>query len=41
MDNAQPKFDQLVDTTDSLEAIGVFKWWKNFLFVVLLLCYLF
>ena len=37
MNDAQPKFDQLVDTTDSLEAIGVFKWWKNFLFVILLI----
>jgi hypothetical protein len=28
----------LIDTTDSLEAIAVFRGWKNFLFVVLLLC---
>ena len=40
MNDAQPKFDQLVDTTDSLEAIGVFKWWKNFLFIILLFCML-
>ena len=40
MNDVQPKFDQLVDTTDSLEAIGVFKWWKNFLFIILLFCML-
>ena len=40
MNDAQPKFDQLVDTTDSLEAIGVFKWWKNFLFIILVFCML-
>ena len=40
MNDAQPKYDQLVDTTDSLEAIGVFKWWKNFLFIILLVCML-
>jgi hypothetical protein len=30
----------LLDTTDCLEAVGVFKGWKNFLFVIVLLCLL-
>jgi hypothetical protein len=30
----------LVDTTDCLEAIGVFRGWKNFLFVIVILCLL-
>ena len=28
----------LIDTTDYLEAIGVFKCWKNFFFGVLIIC---
>ena len=28
----------LIETTDCLEAIGVFRSWKNFLFIILLLC---
>jgi len=30
----------LLDTTDCLEAVGVFRGWKNFLFVVIALCLL-
>ncbi len=30
----------LIDTTDYLETIGVFKCWKNFFFVILIICYL-
>jgi hypothetical protein len=29
--------DKAVDTTDCLEAVGVFKGWKNFLFVIVIL----
>lgn len=32
--------NDLLDTTDCLEAVGVFKGWKNFLFLVILLCLL-
>jgi hypothetical protein len=34
MDENQPKESSLVDTTDCLEAVGVFRGWKNFLFVI-------
>ena len=34
MDENQAKESSLVDTTDCLEAVGVFKAWKNFLFVI-------
>ena len=30
----------LLDTTDCLEAIGVFRGWKNFLFIIVVLCLL-
>jgi len=30
----------LLDTTDSLEAVGVFRGWKNFMFIIVLLCLL-
>jgi len=30
----------LLDTTDSLEAVGVFRVWKNFMFLIVLLCLL-
>jgi len=30
----------LLDTTDSLEAIGVFRGWKNFFFIIVVLCLL-
>jgi len=36
MDTEQPKTSDLVDTTDCLEAVGVFRFWKNVLFFVLL-----
>lgn len=38
MDIQQPNQDNLIDTTDSLEAIGVFRGWKNFLFVLVIIC---
>ncbi len=31
----------LVDTTDCLEAISVIRCWKNFLFIIIILCFLF
>ncbi len=39
MDN-QKESGQLLDTTDCLEAVGVFRGWKNFLFVIVFLCLL-
>ncbi len=30
----------LLDTTDCLEAVGVFRGWKNFLFIIIVLCLL-
>ncbi len=30
----------LLDTTDALEAVGVFRGWKNFMFLIVLLCLL-
>ena len=38
--NDQGNSSNLLDTTDCLEAVGVFKGWKNFLFVILLICIL-
>lgn len=32
--------DDLLSTTDCLEAVGVFKGWKNFFFLIVLLCLL-
>ncbi len=40
MDENQAKQNNLLDTTDCLEAIGVFRGWKNFFFVIALLCLL-
>jgi len=40
MDENQNRPDNLLDTTDCLEAIGVFRGWKNFLFVIVILCLL-
>ena len=40
MNETQPKENVLVDTTDCLEAVGVFRGWKNFLFVISLCCLL-
>lgn len=40
MDLEQEQQKKLIDTTDCLEAISVFRGWKNFLFVVVILCLL-
>jgi len=40
MNENQTGPNNLLDTTDCLEAVGVFKGWKNFLFVIVLLCLL-
>lgn len=40
MNENQEKQGNLIDTTDCLEAIGVFRGWKNFLFVIAILCLL-
>ncbi len=40
MDGNQNKQSNLVDTTDCLEAVGVCRGWKNFLFVIVALCLL-
>ena len=40
MNESQAKETSLVDTTDCLEAVGVFRGWKNFLFIVTIVCLL-
>jgi hypothetical protein len=40
MNESQAGPNNLLDTTDCLEAVGVFKGWKNFLFVIVFLCLL-
>ena len=40
MNEDQTKQQNLLDTTDCLEAVGVFKGWKNFLFVTVICCML-
>ena len=40
MNDKPNKSENLIDTTDSLEAVGVFRGWKNFLFVIIVLCML-
>jgi len=40
MNESQTSPNNLLDTTDCLEAVGVFKGWKNFLFIIVLLCLL-
>jgi len=40
MNESQNKRDNLTDTTDCLEAVGVFKGWKNLLFAITVLCLL-
>ena len=40
MNENQAKQNNLVETTDCLEAIGVLKGWKNFLFVIAICCLL-
>jgi len=37
MNENQASPNNLLDTTDCLEAVGVFKGWKNFLFVIIIL----
>ena len=38
MNENQGKQSNLVDTTDCLEAIGVFKGWRNGLFIIMIIC---
>jgi len=40
MDENQAKPNNLLDTTDCLEAVGVFRGWKNLLFVIVISCLL-
>jgi len=40
MNESQGSPNNLLDTTDCLEAVGVFKGWKNFLFIIVLVCLL-
>lgn len=40
MNESQAKPDSLVDTTDCLEAVNVFKGWKNAFFIIVILCLL-
>jgi len=40
MEDERSKSMNLLDTTDCLEAVGVFRWWKNVLFVTAILCLL-
>jgi len=40
MNQSQAGKDDLLDTTDCLEAIGVFRGWKNFLFIIVVGCLL-
>jgi len=40
MEEERTKSMNLLDTTDCLEAMGVFRWWKNILFVMAVLCLL-
>ena len=40
MNEGQDKQSNLIDTTDCLEAIGVFRGWKNFLFMIAICCLL-
>ena len=40
MNGNQTGPNNLLDTTDCLEAVGVFRGWKNFLFVIVVLCLL-
>jgi hypothetical protein len=40
MSEIQSGSKDLLDTTDCLEAVGVFKGWKNFFFIIMVLCLL-
>jgi hypothetical protein len=37
MNQEQPRTSNLVDTTDCLEAVSIIKFWKNLLFLIILL----
>jgi hypothetical protein len=38
MNEEEGRKENLIDTTDCLEAVGVFRGWKNFLFIVAICC---
>jgi hypothetical protein len=40
MNEEQVNTEKLLDTTDCLEAIGVFRFWKNIFFIIAILCLL-
>ena len=40
MNGNQDTQSNLVDTTDYLEAVGVCRCWKNFLFIIIIICLL-
>lgn len=40
MNENQTGPNSLLDTTDCLEAVGVFRGWKNFFFIIIVLCLL-
>lgn len=40
MDENETQQNNLLDTTDCLEAVGVFRGWKNALFVIVIICLL-
>ena len=40
MNEEKNRHKDLIDTTDCLEAIEVFRGWKNFLFVIMISCLL-
>jgi len=40
MNQDQTNQNNLLDTTDCLEAVGVFRGWKNFLFIIMVFCLL-
>ncbi|MHC4239093.1 MAG: hypothetical protein ACYSUC_04970 [Planctomycetota bacterium] len=40
MNGNQDRPENLLDTTDCLEAVGIFRGWKNFLFIITVLCLL-
>ncbi len=40
MDENQTRQNNLLDTTDCLEAVGIFRGWKNAFFVIVILCLL-
>lgn len=41
MNDNQSKQENLLDTTECLEAVGVFRGWKNLFFIIVLICMLF